>query len=322
MDDGTAAMGFSALPAAEVDRARPDAMNENEVTSRAPEDAKGADQHARPDAPDASIDEPAAEPVDGSIAAEPGDQPPIAADPSREHCDDAPNSAEWLEASEEVAPDDHDAELAGGPPGPGEEDLPSPSRETPPIRIVEALLFASDTPLSAGKLAEMVGDISIRDMRLLIADLNGRYVEAGMSFRIEKIAGGYQMLTRPEFQPWLARLVKHRSNMRLTEPALETLAVVAYKQPVIRADVEAIRGVACGEVLNRLRELGLIRIVGRAEVVGRPILYGTTRKFLDTFGLASLDELPPMEALVIKRPRQPEPDEVESARPSRAAAGG
>jgi segregation and condensation protein B len=193
-----------------------------------------------------------------------------------------------------------------------------------PIRIIEALLFASDTPLSAGKLAELLGDAKVRDVRLLIADLNARYLAAKTSFRIEQIAGGYQMLTQPEFEPWLSRLVKHRGSLRLSEPALETLAVVAYKQPVIRADVEAIRGVACGEVLNRLREMGLIRIVGRAEVVGRPILYGTTRKFLDTFGLPSLDELPPMEALVIKRPRQPEPEDepAETARPSRAAAGG
>lgn len=311
MDDGTAAMGLSALPAVKANRTRPDAMSEDEVTSRAPHDPDVAPDIALPEATAGEAN--SGTPGDDEPAVE--NQPPVDAGGE----DEAPGLIAAVTAG---APDAAEDTSADSPRAAADDDLPPPSRETPPIRIVEALLFASDTPLSAGKLAEMVGDISVRDMRLLIADLNGRYVEAGMSFRIEKIAGGYQMLTRPEFQPWLARLVKHRSNMRLTEPALETLAVVAYKQPVIRADVEAIRGVACGEVLNRLRELGLIRIVGRAEVVGRPILYGTTRKFLDTFGLASLDELPPMEALVIKRPRQPEPDETESERPSRAAAGG
>ncbi len=124
------------------------------------------------------------------------------------------------------------------------------------------------------------------------------------------------------FRPWLKKLIKHRSNMRLTDAALETLAIVAYKQPVIRADVEAIRGVACGDVINRLREIGLIRIAGRAEVIGRPILYGTTRKFLDVFGLAGLDELPPMEALVIKRPAAVEPAEEPEAADSEPQAAG
>ena len=193
-----------------------------------------------------------------------------------------------------------------------------------PQQVVEALLFASDAPLSAARLAEMVGSGTAGEVKKHIETLNTRYHDAGMSFQIEKIAGGYRMMTLPAFRPWLKKLIKHRGNMRLTDAALETLAIVAYKQPVIRADVEAIRGVACGEVLNRLREIGLIRIAGRADVVGRPILYGTTRKFLDVFGMAGLDELPPMEALVLRPPTVgdvPEEPEQPASEPRVAAEG-
>jgi len=171
-----------------------------------------------------------------------------------------------------------------------------------PARVVEALLFSSDSPLSAARLAELAGAGSAREVRGLIDELNETYAAVGLSFRIEAIARGYQMLTRPEYQPWLAKLNKHAAQTRLSAAALEALSIVAYKQPVIRADIEAVRGVGCGEVLNRLREMGLIRIVGRAEIVGRPMLYGTTRKFLDVFGLADVEDLPPLEALSLRRP--------------------
>lgn len=170
-----------------------------------------------------------------------------------------------------------------------------------PAQVIEALLFASDAPLSPARLSELAEIGSVREVRKLIAALNEKYEAAGLSFRIEEIARGYQLLTQPPYQPWLARLNQHRDQTRLTPAALETLSIVAYKQPVIRADVEAIRGVSCGEVLNRLREMGLVKIIGRAEIVGRPLLYGTTRKFLDTFGLADLDDLPPVEALAVKK---------------------
>lgn len=174
----------------------------------------------------------------------------------------------------------------------------SPSR---PDRVIEALLFSSDRPLTAARLGDLIGVSSATQVRLLIAGLNDTYVAAGLSFRIEHIAGGYQLMTLPEYERWIAKLAKQRAETRLSDAALETLSIVAYRQPVIRADIEAIRGVASGEVLNRLREMGLVKIVGRAEVVGRPMLYGTTRKFLDVFGLASLEDLPPMESLALRR---------------------
>ena len=195
-----------------------------------------------------------------------------------------------------------------------EDGAPEPDGDAHHRRIIEALLFSSDAPVSAGRLAALLDGCTPTKVRLLIADLNDRYRDAGLSFRIEAIARGYQMMTQPEFQPWIAKLHKQRSETRLSPAAMETLSIVAYKQPVIRADVEAIRGVACGEVLSRLRDMGLVRILGRAEIVGRPLLYGTTRKFLDVFGLSDLDDLPPLEALSLK-PQSKTIEEVEPVAP-------
>ena len=127
--------------------------------------------------------------------------------------------------------------------------------------------------------------------------MNKKYREGGFSFRIEKISGGYQMMTLSAFNPWITKLIKVRSDNKLTPAALETLAIVAYKQPIIRADIEAIRGVASGEILRNLMYKGMVKIVGRAEVIGRPMLYGTTKKFLDVFGLNALKDLPKIEEL-------------------------
>ncbi|RMF85426.1 MAG: SMC-Scp complex subunit ScpB, partial [Planctomycetota bacterium] len=166
---------------------------------------------------------------------------------------------------------------------------------------IEALIFASDAPLSAKRIADLLQDVKPAQVREHVKTLNARYEQAGLTFRIEAIARGYQMMSLPEYRPWIARMHTQRDDTRLSPAALEALSIIAYKQPVIRADIDAIRGVNSGEVINRLRELGLVRVVGRAEIVGRPLLYGTTRKFLDTFGLADLDDLPPLEALSIKQ---------------------
>lgn len=179
-------------------------------------------------------------------------------------------------------------------------EAPSQPGEVEPVQVVEALLFASDGPLSAGRLAELVGAGTPTQIRKHIKALNEKYESAGLSFRIEEVAGGFRMLTTPVFRTWLVKLNKQRQQTRLSGAALETLSIVAYKQPIIRAEIDAIRGVSSSEALNRLREMGLVKIVGRAELVGRPMLYGTTKKFLDVFGLASLDDLPPLEALSLK----------------------
>ena len=181
-------------------------------------------------------------------------------------------------------------------------------------RVIEALLFSSDAPLSAVRLADVVEGCTPTAARKHVEALNEKYEQAGLSFRIETIARGYQMMTLPDFRAWIEKLNQHRRETRLSAAALETLSIVAYRQPVIRADVEAIRGVACAEVISRLREMGLLRVLGRAEIVGRPLLYGTTKKFLEVFGLADLDDLPPMEALQLKSASKPV-EEVEPVKP-------
>lgn len=167
--------------------------------------------------------------------------------------------------------------------------------EVSPESIVEALLFASEVPLPGAKIAQVLGVGGAGDVARHVDALNAKYVSAGMAYRIEAIAKGYQMLSLPVFDRWIGKLHQARADARLSGAALETLAIVAYRQPALRADVEAIRGVAVGDVLNRLRELNLVRIVGRAEEIGRPLLYGTTTKFLEVFGLASLSDLPKID---------------------------
>ncbi|NIP26564.1 MAG: SMC-Scp complex subunit ScpB, partial [Phycisphaerae bacterium] len=156
--------------------------------------------------------------------------------------------------------------------------------------VVEAVLFVSDEPLSPNRLSDIVGT-PVKNIRQHIKDLNDKYQANNNAFRIEEIAGGYQILTLSSFNPWLKKLLRVRSDSKLSPASLETLAIIAYKQPVIRADIESIRGVAVGEIVRSLMYKGLVKIVGRAEVLGRPMLYGTTKKFLEVFGLNTLKDL-------------------------------
>ncbi|MHC4567626.1 MAG: SMC-Scp complex subunit ScpB, partial [Planctomycetota bacterium] len=157
--------------------------------------------------------------------------------------------------------------------------------------VVEAVLFASDEPLSAARLANIV-ETDTKQVREQIQSLNEKYRANNNAFRIEQIAGGFQMLTLSPYNHWLKKLLRVRSDSKLSAAAMETLAIIAYKQPVMRADIEVIRGVAAGEVIRSLAYKGLVKIVGRAEVLGRPMLYGTTKKFLEVFGLNTLKDLP------------------------------
>lgn len=162
--------------------------------------------------------------------------------------------------------------------------------------VTEAVLFASDEPLSIARLTKIVGTDK-RQIRKHIENLNEKYKANNSAYRIENIAAGFQMMTLPEYNKWLKKLFNVRSNSKLTPAALETLAIIAYKQPIIRADIENIRGVAAGDMLRNLMYKGMVKIVGRAQVVGRPMLYGTTRKFLEIFGLNSLKDLLKTEEL-------------------------
>lgn len=161
-------------------------------------------------------------------------------------------------------------------------------------RITEALLFVSDKPVSIEAVKDVIKDADPADIRLMIEELNLEYAESGRSFRINEIAGGFQMLTDPVYSKWISALYK-RGPDRLTGPGLETLAIIAYKQPLTRADIEAIRGVNVDGVLRTLEERNLIRTRGRVDGPGRPILYGTTNEFLQHFGLKSLEELPKLK---------------------------
>lgn len=196
-------------------------------------------------------------------------------------------------------------------------------------RSVEAVILTSDRPIAWRRLAEGLGLLAAADepaalpagtssvdkveaappkrRRLRTVDrsaevqgqisaaielLNGDYAASGRTFRIEQVAGGYRVMTLPELAPVLAAFHQARASHKLSKASIETLAVIAYRQPITRSHLEAIRGVNCGEVLRSLLERRLVTITGRAEELGRPMLYGTTREFLDAFGLASLKDLP------------------------------
>jgi segregation and condensation protein B len=157
---------------------------------------------------------------------------------------------------------------------------------------LEAALFLAREPQTLRKLAQLANLTDATEARTLLADLRKRYDERGSAFQVTQVSGGYQLLSRPEFSVWLRPQTASEPAVRLSPPTLETLAVVAYRQPVLRAEVEAIRGVSCGEVLRQLLDRELLRIVGRSEELGRPLWYGTTKRFLQMFGLRNLDELP------------------------------
>jgi segregation and condensation protein B len=171
-------------------------------------------------------------------------------------------------------------------------------------QIIEALLFASDAPLSAADLAR--GDESLDEeaVESAIQSLRMEYEQTGRSFQIYEVAGGYQLLTSPDYAPYLERFDTVPQSPRLSNPALEVLAVIAYRQPIDRAEIEEIRGVGSSGVLRTLQERNLIEVAGRGEGLGRPLLYGTTNKFLEHFGFRSLEDLPrPDELPVVLRPR-------------------
>ena len=217
------------------------------------------------------------------------DAPPISEDKD----ETSPETADDTVETEPVKPDIED----------NEEDAEEQDTETPEDfeatleTVIEAVLFASDEPLSPKRLVDIAEAGSVKDVNACVKALNKTYRQSGRSFRIEKISGGYQMMTLSVFNSWITKLIKVRSDNKLTPAGLEALAIVAYKQPIIRADVEAIRGVASGEILRNLMYKGMVKIVGRAEVIGRPMLYGTTKKFLDVFGLNTLKDLPKIEEL-------------------------
>jgi segregation and condensation protein B len=163
------------------------------------------------------------------------------------------------------------------------------------IKNLEAILFLCPQGINSRRAGKLAGLADATEVRTLIRQLNHIYDGQAKPYRIEEVAGGYAILTRPQFAPWLRKLSYVPGEMRLGQSALETLAIVAYRQPVTRADIEAIRGMGCSEILKQLMELDLVRIGGRSEDLGRPYLYETTQRFLQMFGLRSADRLPRKE---------------------------
>jgi len=173
-------------------------------------------------------------------------------------------------------------------------------------QIVEAVLFASDAPLTAGEIARADESLDEDQVEAALDLLKAEYDDAGRSFQVVELAEGHQILTRAEFAPYLERFDNVPRPSRLSGPSLETLAIIAYRQPIGRLEIEYIRGVGASGVIRTLQERNLIDVVGRSEGIGRPLLYGTTRHFLEHFGFRSLEELPrPEELPIVLRERIP-----------------
>jgi segregation and condensation protein B len=168
-----------------------------------------------------------------------------------------------------------------------------------PIDVVEALLFASDTPVEASRIQEVLDLESAAVARELVESLRGRLDAEGRGLQVVEVGGGFRLVTRPELAPWLVKLARSRTRSRLSRPSLETLAIIGYRQPVSRPEVDAIRGVNSEAVLDNLLERRMIRIAGRKESPGRPFLYETTREFLVAFGLRDLGDLPKVDGELI-----------------------
>ena len=158
--------------------------------------------------------------------------------------------------------------------------------------IVEAVLLTADVPVTPGRLVDLFDGLTGRDIRTAIDALKSQYAEAGHAFTITEMAGGFQLVTQPQYSPWLRKFHQDRHQVRLSQAALESLSIIAFKQPITRIQVDSIRGVNSSGVLNTLMELNLIRMVGRSDGIGKPMLFGTTRDFLIHFGLKSLADLP------------------------------
>lgn len=160
--------------------------------------------------------------------------------------------------------------------------------------ILEAMLFVSSEPLSTTRLVAALGDVTKAEVEQALQRLAADLETEGRGIRLVEIAGGYRLVTKQEYAPWIKRLDKAKSAAKLSRSALESLAIIAYKQPIVRSEIEEIRGVETSGVIRTLLERKLVRIVGRKEVPGRPIMYGTTKFFLEHFGLKDLSQLPPL----------------------------
>jgi len=161
--------------------------------------------------------------------------------------------------------------------------------------VIEALLFASEKPLTMEQVKGVLDNLDTVEIRKVLEELKQEFEQSNRGIRIIEIAGGFQMITASDFAPFLKKLFKERRVERLSKPALETLAIIAYKQPVTKLEIESIRNVMVDGVIKNLLDKSLVRIAGRKKAPGRPYVFGTTKQFLEYFGLKSLEDLPKME---------------------------
>lgn len=170
--------------------------------------------------------------------------------------------------------------------------------------LVECLLFVAESPLSVREISKVVEKVDLEDITIALVELQEDYTNRGIS--IMELGGGYQMRTLDNYAPWVRRLLEIEEESKLSRAALETLAIIAYKQPIIKSEVDAIRGVRSESSIQKLLDKNLITVVGRKEGVGRPLLYGTTRHFLTSFGLRDLSELPKVEDMkeILEQPNR------------------
>lgn len=175
-------------------------------------------------------------------------------------------------------------------------------------QIIENLLFITDRPLKPARIAEVVEHISSKRVLEIIQELSREYIDSGRAIRILEIGGGYQMCTKPEYGRWVRRLYNEKMTTRLSNAALETLAIIAYKQPVTRAEMEMIRGVDVAAPLDKLLERGLVRVLGKRDTIGHPMVYGTTDEFLRVFGLNKITELPDLQVFAAKQLQEKQED--------------
>lgn len=175
-------------------------------------------------------------------------------------------------------------------------------------KIIETLLFITDRPVKPTRIADVVENTDARRVREIILELKDEYIAQGRAVQIVEIGGGFQMSTKPEYGRWVRKLYNEKMTTKLSNAALETLAIIAYKQPITRAEMEAIRGVDVAGPLERLLERALVRVVGKKDTIGRPMVYGTTDEFLRIFGLNKISELPDLQVFASKQLHEKQED--------------
>lgn len=242
-----------------------------------------------------------------------------------------------MNTEEEPTENPGTVEETGSAETPAATELPEPA--FPLHRIVEAVLFASQKPVSAKELSNFLkgaaeaakedptiacfAKVKAPQLQDAIEQLEKEFADTGRAFEIRESAAGWQLVTKADFAPWLRQLFPENRQARLSAPAMETLAIIAYRQPITRADIEAVRGVAVDGVMQTLLDRNLVRIAGRAEIAGRPLLYETTQFFMEHFGLKNLDDLPnasELRKVPLPKAEPPAPPETPATQESPATS--